>query len=1406
MSTHSRLSRALHHLRGVLARAQLRTADGSSALAAGLVDGCGASSGGMSLASLAGNKAARRALGTSGRALLLVVLTCGALLALGGGVASAKMAHKSEGSFSGGETPGGSLGYMLALSVDNSTGPSAGDVYVGGLSFSNLSGYVYKFDANGKYTGVELKGSETPGGSFAFLSLSNEKASRGLAVDSSSGANKGDVYVADAEHLVVDRFSESGKFLCEITGKEYASLSSTEKAAECAGSAGSKTPQGGFTEGSNAEAVLGVAVNPLNGDVYVSNPGHNVIDEFNEAGEYIGQISDSRMAVPGSLAFNSAGELYVDTGGLSSPPGSVRDVVKFETGGFFATVLDSGPAGYVAVNPSNDSVFVLNGEIGENETAEYDASGNLHSTFGKNESGAIGVSGSTERIYLGPLTLGSVSMYGPAVVIPDVTATAATEVAQFTATPNGTVEPAGGGNVESCQFEYGTSTSYGQTAPCSPATPYAGVTNVSASLSALQPETTYHFRVAASNSNGVVSYSSDETLTTPALTVSGRATNVTATSATLGGTVDPDGATITDCHFEYGTTTSYGESQPCASTPSGSSPVAVSADITGLSENTTYHFRLVAAYSDGSNSGSDAGLDETFATLSRPHIDTAYTSNLTSGSVDLNAEINPGGFDTTYHFEWGTSTSYGNSVPVPDADIGLSSSDVLVSQHLSGLSANTPYHWRVVATNSIGTTAGKDQTFVYQTATPSAVGCPNERLRAENALSLSLPDCRAYEQVSPVDKDDSDVRDAFGGFTMQQASVDGERVFYEAIGAFPGASEAFAHSQYLASRSASGWSTRAVDPPLRSAHAPGQGRAGYSLPLSPDLSSGLLMAEAALVASAPGPEIWNLYVGHPLTGFYELVTDVNPPNRRGPNFEVYPDGASTDFSHVIFSANDALTPEAPVLPYELNLYEWVEGQLRLVGLIPTSGTSCTGVECTPAAGGAEPGGHTSSTPNRDPHAISADGSRIVFSTNGQIYDRLNGTTTVEVSASQRTIPEPGAAYANYQNASVDGSHVLFTSEGALTNNAVPGSGENLYDYDVETGQLTDLTAANYARVGELAGLSEDASHVYFFAEGVLAANANSHGDTAVAGQPNLYLWKGGQMTFIATLDPTDATHDWEQQEALAIRVTPDGAHIAFDSKARLTGYDNTPSDPSDCLTESTVPTPTRCSEVYLYDAAANRLICASCNPSGARPIGPSDLHWLGSVLYAPRNISTDGSRLFFTSGDALLPSDTNGLSDVYEWEAEGSGSCQSTTDNGGCLYPISDGSGASNSYFADASLSGNDVFFQTGDSLVGQDEDSLADLYDARVDGGFASQGSRVVPPACTSLEGCRSPLSEPPAQLGVASAELHGSGNLVTTPEAPEKKPQKKLQTKQQKKKKKKQKKHQKKHRVANNHRRAGR
>lgn len=813
------------------------------------------------------------------------------------------------------------------------------------------------------------------------------------------------------------------------------------------------------------------------------------------------------------------------------------------------------------------------------------------------------------------------------------------------------------------------------------------------------------------------------------------ATEVGPVSATLNAALNPEGGETT-YSFEYGTTPAYGESTPVSS-PIGEDFAThqASAEVEGLQAETTYHYRVLAHNPAGTVHGPDA----TFTTQPPVFIDAGYTTNLNASSVDLNAEINPNGADTTYHFEWGTSTSYGNTVPVPDEHIGSGSNDILVSQRVNGLGANTTYHWRVVATNPNGTSNGPDHTFIYQPeSTPSATGCPNAQLRTN--YSSALPDCRAYEQVSPVDKNDGDVATAFEGVTNQQASVEGERVFYESHGAFPGVPAEATNIQYLASRGASGWSTRPAGHSVTTRNLPSSGGTDYILPLSPDLSAGVLKSELALVPGAPGPEIWNLYVGDPLTDSSELVTDVNPPNRTGNRFEAFYQGSSADFSHVFFSANDALTPEAPVIPIpegELGqgksvLYEWVEGRLLLVGLIPTSGTSCTRTECTPTEGADFAGG---GYPWRT-HAISTDGSRAFFTdaTTGRLYMRENGERTLEVPDPGRCLESlPPTQRVCFITASDDGTEVLLSDGRIYDRSESSGSFEPLADLSQGHGGFKGILAA-----------SEALSSVYFVAEAVLAPNSNSRGAAAVAGQPNLYLWSGGQTTFIATLDPGDAL-DWGQPEAQPIRVLPDGAQLVFDSKASLTGYDNTDVNTGEPDTE-----------VYLYDATANRLICASCNPSGARPIGSSDLNSSGSPLYRPRNLSADGSRLFFTSRDALLPGDTNGLYDVYEWEAEGSGNCRSSADNGGCLYLISNGSAASDSYFADASTSGNDVFFATGDRLVGQDQDDYRDLYDARVDGGFPESP----PPAPCEGESCRGEDSHAPAPSGAGTAAFQGPGN----------------------------------------------
>lgn len=383
------------------------------------------------------------------RRTLSLVCALTACMAVAPSLSGAAVVHNHEGSFTGSETPNGSVGLVLALAVDNTGGPSSGDLYVGGATGFGGPGYVYKFNSSGQYAGVELKGSETTQGSFSFLDFSNYEVSRGLAVDGSNGAHKGDVYLADAEHDVIDRFSEEGKFLCEITGKEYASLSAAEQEHECAGAAGSKTPQDGLHVAEYSFTVLGLAVDPQNGDVYVSSPADKAIDEFNEAGEYIGQIEGSHITAPGPLAFDSSGELYVTNGAFFGG----EDVVKLDSSGAFLSTLDESAPQSVAVNLADGRTYVS--ESSEEQTAEYDSTGKLVSTFGKEQNGALAVNNATGRIYTAPVFGRTVYMYGKAFVIPNVTTGAASEVKEMSAILHGDAEPdPNGGAVTACQFEY----------------------------------------------------------------------------------------------------------------------------------------------------------------------------------------------------------------------------------------------------------------------------------------------------------------------------------------------------------------------------------------------------------------------------------------------------------------------------------------------------------------------------------------------------------------------------------------------------------------------------------------------------------------------------------------------------------------------------------------------------------------------------------------------------------------------------------------------------------------------------------------------------------------------------------------------------------------------------------------
>jgi hypothetical protein len=870
----------------------------------------------------------------------------------------------------------------------------------------------------------------------------------------------------------------------------------------------------------------------------------------------------------------------------------------------------------------------------------------------------------------------------------------------------------------------------------------------------------------------------------PTVTTGG-ADGIAGAVATIHGTVNPQGQALEDCFFEYGETTSYGSTAPCvpaaASIPADSSDHAVSADLSGLEAATTYHYRLVASNAIGEKKGPDRAF---VSSPDAPEVGEARVEAVSASGATLSAEINPHGGDTTYHVEYGTTSAYGQSTP-ESAPIGFPT-DVSfheVSVHVGGLQPGIAYHFRFVATSTAGTAEGDDATFATYPLPQSFGACPNDPLRT--GAGAALPDCRGYEQATPIDKHGANAQASIG---LVAASSSGDRVTYFINGGLPtsgGSSDLF---PFIASRGPSGWSSDgllpATDPQFTA----------QIIGWNDDLS--------AVLDVAPGP-------GNVGKGLYLRDSNANYQlELAGPsNFFLALAGFAADPSHLVFETKAGLLPgttSGKNYPYDLD-----HGGLSLVSRIPAgSATSCddeAGPACVIPPNGAFAGPYNWGSFSDNErfggaegafytlNAISRDGAKTFFTTadTAQLYVREDGVRTKEVSASQRTIPDPnGEKPAVFLAATPDGSKVFFASCEKLTddstavstavNRCVPSSvgsnqqGMDLYSYDTATGDLADLTVDHEpsdplgAEVVGVLGASDDGSYVYFVANGALASGASS-GDCpsssgGVLGSCSIYVVHNGAIKFIARVGKSENSN-WTAGRFSAggsrsSRVSPDGQTLLFRSRQNLDGYDNVPLVDDTCGNKKDP-----CSEFFRYRAPDNELTCISCNPTGLPPRGNAALAFEGNFLaggltyrFLTRNLSSDGNRVFFESKDPLVLSDTNGAADVYEWEAKGTGSCESENQNGGCLYLLSTGTSPVPSMFLDASADGDHVFLLTDKQLVPNDEDPLIDVYDAGVGAGLASQHS-LAPPTCASTA-CQS--SNPPSSDQTpSSAALSGPGNV---------------------------------------------
>lgn len=919
--------------------------------------------------------------------------------------------------------------------------------------------------------------------------------------------------------------------------------------------------------------------------------------------------------------------------------------------------------------------------------------------------------------------------------------------------------------------------------------------------------------------------------------ISEAASNVKATTATVHGKVDPRQTPVTHCAFQYGESESYGQEVPCLDSSNAevgseanpiNAPTDVHADIDPLNGGAGYHFRLRLGNEESEFLSSE---DEAFTTLAIAVITEVKATEVTASSAKLSALVNPKGVAaTTCQLEWGTSTSYTTTVPCQPQSLGSGSSPVEVSVELSGLSPDSTYHFNFSVKDENGTTLPVDHSFIFISEGPAEGACANKALREAND-STGLPDCRAYELVTPMAKNGALIGALLFGNIPPQIAEDGGRVIAPSIQCFAGALSCVGTREtegepFQFERSGGGWSTSALAIPAsvyETSSAWGfnadSGAALFSAPSPPNNQDDWYVHNAGGSISNLGPLS---ETEHP------VQTIINEPIVT-----------TAGFSHVLWEETkpvwsfDAGEETARAL-YEYPGVESSSAEPQLVAVSGGAGSHDLIGTCGAAVAGAETRAQTYGSLSADgrtayfqvtscAHGSGANSSRAVPAR--ELFARIDGEgpqartvalsepaglspaqqnpacTTSECLAS--TSNEASFRDAQFVGASSDGTMAYFLSPQQLTDDATQdangndsaftssctqtqgANGCNLYLFEDPQQQplsgthLFDVSAGDKSGLGpEVQGmfaLSSDGSHAYFVAKGVLTTGANPAGDHAVEGANNLYLYERdaahaqGQIAFVARL--ADADNRWELGMVRA-NTTPDGRYLVFESHrglsagARLEGP----------------------SQIYRYDAQEGTLERISFGQEGFNDDGNgggagADASVAPSsntivLRYGPARsdptMADDGSLVFFQSPVALTPgalsevpvgSEGKLAQNIYEWEAEGKGSCEEV---GGCIYLISDGKDTAEGgktvpnavELLGVDRSGENVFFATTSRLTPQDTDTQRDYYDVRIGGGFPLSAK----PLLCEAEACHPGTSAPPPFGPLGSFSFSGPGNPAPT------------------------------------------
>jgi hypothetical protein len=1007
-----------------------------------------------------------------------------------------------------------------------------------------------------------------------------------------------------------------------------------------------------------------VAVDPTTGDVYVGDTGDNLVSKFSSSGVLEATWGKGGQLNGSSTPAGSFGELggiaVSTTGNLLVYNTADHFVFEFEPAGGLVRELElkleagSQPRG-LGVDAAGD-LFKVDGS---GQIEKFDSAGNDLTTVSQEAAGAAGA------FTVQPA--GDVYVAGGDGSLEHFAFNGSDDV----------IEPGGGGTCPPVAFGNGC-----------PPTDSVAVGFAASGIAVASASGDTSLSNAAEGT--VVQYGP---LVTIPDGVTGKAVEVTGFTATLNGTVNPDEAGSATCEFEYGTSAAYtghveceeagSKTKPVPGGPTDDGPVPVSAKLSGLTPGVTYHFRLVArnANDPAPVSTPNPGLDEKFETLPPPSITAEKTRSVTRSSAVLNAQIEPHGAETHYHFEYVEQVSFAGSgfehaTRVPACPVGdtkeceakdpsilAGTTDEFVSTPITLEKADTTYYWRVVASNASGTTDGVDNTFVYPTA-----GEP-------------LPDNRAYEMVTPAHKNGALIGDVSFVGSPPEIAEDGSRVIDSAIQCFAGAESCVAHQGDNAGSPYAFTRVESAQPDGAQLCAPAAPPCWKTTPLAPpatqfssnasyggDASTGVALFAMPTPISPLSDGEDDFYLREPETATEKAkFVDLGPntPSEDGPH---KPEGGRAGAEKQAHTADfSRFAWDSPARwPFDEGSGEQVYEYARLGSSQPllagVSGSYENGEDhnlignCETKLGSAEN--------NPLPGLMSADGRTVFFTAEACPQGGLGVNRDIEVPVDEvyaRVDGEVGPAEA--QKLGVSEAHTVAISEPDAPQTAA----ESPPDENCRSSECienTSLAAEEAAHAkgepspwgaAELAGASADGSRAFFTSTQQLTGSASEDpGDNAVEpgcakstgiGGCNLYEYDfdepaGHELIDVSAGEGGAAVPGGPRAQGV-MAISSDGSHVYFVAKGVLTKTAN----------ERGLLAQDGAENLYLFEQDA-------AYPSG-RTVFIADLPAADSEEFAkfpgdPANVTPEGRYLVFLSSGRLTADDTSvsGAQQVFRYDAQ----------------------------------------------------------------------------------------------------------------------------------------------------------